>query len=119
MAHHKKEEHHKKFREGGRAIHNPGTKNKNGKSDTGVEHRASQNHDDLHKEDDYSGSGTPEVIKNALDRKDEYKRGGKVEGKKHKGHMGKHKFARGGRTGKPGANPFSSAYCKDVKGDAR
>ena len=62
--------------------------------------------------DDYTGSGTPNVVKEA----EKKKHGGKVHG--HKGHHRIHK-ARGGhvkhgseRHGKKGAdhNPFSSAY---------
>ena len=61
--------------------------------------------------DDYSGSGEPEVVKEAKSKKDDFKKGGKVHGKKHKKHMGKHHYARGGRS------PFSSAHVK-TNGDA-
>lgn len=63
------------------------------------------------KGDDYSGSGKPDVVKEARSEKDGFKKGGKVHGKKHKGHMGKHHYARGGRS------PFSSAHVK-TNGDA-
>lgn len=92
MAHHKKEEHHKKEREkfanGGKALFLKGV----------TEDHA----------DDYSGSGKPNVVKEAASKKDEFKHGGKVMGKKSKSRMDK--FARGGRTG---GSPFSSAKIRE------
>jgi hypothetical protein len=64
--------------------------------------------DDLKGADDYSGSGEPHVVKEAKDRKDKFKRGGKVMGHKSKARMDK--FARGGRAG---GSPFSSAKIKE------
>ena len=118
MAHHKKEEHHKKHREG----HEHGEHYKHGgrahhHSHTGVEHRKSQNHDDMGKTE--IAYGNEDVIHEAKKTKDAFKHGGKVhEGKKHKHHMGKHKFARGGRA-KHSGSPFSHAHLKGIKGDAR
>lgn len=57
---------------------------------------------------DYSGSGKPNVVKEATSKKDAFKHGGKVMGKKSKSRMDK--FARGGRTG---GSPFSSAKIKE------
>ena len=65
--------------------------------------------------DDYSGSGEPNVVKEAKSRKDGFKKGGHIHGKKAKHHHGRHhKFARGGRHG---GSPFSSAHVK-TSGDA-
>ena len=95
MAHHKKEEEHKKDREKHEKYARGGK--------TGVERK-----DDLKGADDYSGSGKPEVVKAAEKREDRFKHGGKVMGKKSKSRMDK--FARGGRTG---GSPFSSAKIKE------
>jgi hypothetical protein len=58
--------------------------------------------------DDYSGSGEPNVVKEAKGKKDKFKHGGKVMGHKSKSRMDK--YARGGRTG---GSPFSSAKIKE------
>ena len=58
--------------------------------------------------DDYSGSGKPNVVKEAKSKTDAFKKGGKVMGKKSKSRMDK--FARGGRTG---GSPFSSAKIRE------
>ena len=61
--------------------------------------------------DAYTG-GSSETAKEARSTKNDFKKGGKVHGKKGKHHHGKHhKFARGGRS------PFSSAHVK-TNGDA-
>jgi hypothetical protein len=60
----------------------------------------------------YSGSGDPNVVKEARQKTDSFKCGGKIMGKKSKGRMDK--FARGGRTG---GSPFSSAKIK-TNGDS-
>lgn len=86
--HMRHEKEHGKFARGGRSENTGGVENK------GV--------------DDYSGSGEPHVVKEAKDKKDKFKHGGKVMGHKSKARMDK--FARGGRAG---GSPFSSAKIKE------
>ena len=94
---------------------------KQGKSQTshGHHHKSTGTHYEGHASqvteggahgDAYTG-GSSEVAKEARSTKNDFKKGGKVHGKKGKHHHGKHKFARGGRS------PFSSAYVK-TNGDA-
>jgi len=89
---------------------------KQGKSQTshGHHHKSTGTHYEGHASqvteggahgDAYSG-GSSETAKEARSTKNDFKKGGKVHGKK-----GKRKFARGGRS------PFSSAHVK-TNGDA-
>ena len=70
---------------------------------TGVSHKMDQSHAGSKNLRDYAG-GKPEVAKEAESKKDAFKKGGKVMGKKSKARMDK--YARGGRAG---GSPFSSA----------
>jgi hypothetical protein len=94
--HMKHEKHHGKFARGGKI---------GPKSDSA---HPSQDEKSGSSGDDYTGSGEPNVVKEAKDKKDKFKHGGKVMGHKSKSRMDK--YARGGRAG---GSPFSSAKIKE------
>ena len=90
--HMRHEKQHGKFARGGKVSHP--SQDEGGVGNKGV--------------DDYSGSGEPKVVKEAKEKGDKFKHGGKVMGHKSKSRMDK--YARGGRAG---GSPFSSAKIKE------